>query len=192
MRFAAALLLLAACATGTPRELTPPSNAALAEELAAMVQEDQDVRQRWLEDRQSEALRSEARQLARTHVARLDEIVAAHGWPGISLVGFNGMNHAWTLAQHGGADYLARVLPLMYEAVRTRELDESLYATSLDRVLTQQGKKQLYGTQFDTADGKCEPLPIEDPANVDRRRARAKMPPLADYTKELCAMYAPK
>ncbi len=80
----------------------------------------------------------------------------------------------------------------MYEAVLKRELDESLYATSLDRVLTQQGKKQLYGTQFDTSNGKCEPLPIEDADNVDERRTRAGMMPLAEYTKELCAMYAPR
>lgn len=193
MRIAAALLLFAAaCATAPPRELTPPSNVALAEELRAMAAEDQDVRQRWMKDQQNEAIRNEARELSKKHVARLDQIIAEHGWPGISLVGFNGMNDAWTLAQHGGRDYLPRVLPLMYEAARRRELDEEMYAKSLDRVLTQQGKKQMYGTQFDTANGKCEPLPIEDAKTADKRRRRAGMQTLAEYTKELCEMYAPK
>jgi len=178
-----ALLFLAACGP-TAHELTRPSDAALAAELRAMAQADGEGQQRWAKDGENAALREEMRQLFARNVARLDEIIAAHGWPGISLVGFNGMNDAWLIAQHGGRDYLPRVLPLMYEAVLKHQLDESLYAKSLDRVLVQQGKKQLYGSQF--AGDKCEPLPIEDPAHVDQRRRRAGMEPLAEYAKEVC------
>ena len=155
-----------------------------------MAAEDKDVRERWTKDQQNQALREEARALSVKHIARLEQIISEHGWPGISLVGFNGMNQAWLLAQHGGRDFLPRILPLMYEAVLKGELDESLYGTSLDRVLIQQGQPQMYGTQFQP--GKCEPLPIDDPANVDARRKRAGMDPLADYTKELCEMYGLK
>ena len=157
-----------------------------------MYREDSDVRQRWIKDQQNEAIRDEARELSRKHIERLEQIIETHGWPGISIAGFNGMTAAWTLAQHGGRDFLPRVLPLMYDAVLKNELDEAMYAKSLDRVLVQQGKKQLYGTQFDTAHGRCEPLPIEDAENVDARRMRAGLGTLAEYTKELCAMYAPK
>jgi hypothetical protein len=79
----------------------------------------------------------------------------------------------------------------MYEAVKRGELHEGLYATSLDRVLVNQGKKQVYGTQFDTdqATGKCEPKPIEDPDHVDERRIRAGMGTLAEYKAQLCKLY---
>ena len=180
---AIALLLLTACAT-VPREMTPPADAALAADLRAMAQEDVEAQKRWAADRQNPAMREEMRQLFAKHVARLEEIIAAHGWPGITLVGFNGMNDAWLLAQHGGRDFLPKVLPLMYEAVLKHELDENLYATSLDRVLVQQGKKQMYGTQF--APDLCAPLPIEDPEHVDERRKRAGMVPLAEYAQEVC------
>ena len=212
MKSAAAILgaaLLAGCATApapavapaasptpprftpTARQLTPPRNVELAAELAAMAAEDQEVRRRWLKDQKSEAIREEMRQLSVKHVARLDQIVAEHGWPGISLVGFNGMGDAWTIAQHGGREFLEKMLPLMYEAVRKLDLDESLYGTSLDRVLIRQGRKQVYGTQFmtDPDTGKCEPQPIEDPEHVEERRRRAGMTSLAEYTRELCARY---
>jgi hypothetical protein len=177
-------------ASPTQRELTPPADAALAAELRTMATADKEVRERWMKDQQNQALREEVRALDAKHVARLEQIIAAHGWPGISLVGYNGMHDTWLIAQHGGRDYLPRVLPLMYEAVLKGELDESLYGTSLDRVLTYQDKPQMYGTQFKP--GSCEPYPIDDPANVDARRKRAEMPPLADYTKELCEMYGLK
>lgn len=174
------------------RELTPASDPALAAELAEMIKTDQEVRRRWIKDQNSPALQEEMRQLSVNQVARMNEIIAAsNGWPPLKLVGFNGMSAVWTISQHGGPEFLGRMLPLMYEAVKSGDLDEGLYATSLDRVLTQQGRKQMYGTQFDVdvATGKCQPQPIEDLEHVDERRIRAKMGTLADYTKELCDLY---
>jgi hypothetical protein len=194
-----AALLLADCATAPPRqkviptarERTPPSNVALADELNAMRAADQEVRQRWVEDQKNEAIRAELRQLSIRQTARLDEIVRTYGWPGITLVGFNGMDAAWTIAQHGGHDFLEKMLPLMYEAARSGELDERLYGTTLDRVLVRRGQKQLYGTQLDidVATGKCQPYPIEDPEHVEERRKRAGLDPLEEDLKEMCAMY---
>ncbi|HJQ40480.1 MAG TPA: DUF6624 domain-containing protein [Thermoanaerobaculia bacterium] len=198
-RFAvAAAILIAACthtAPPPPPDLTSDAaDPALSAELVAMLKEDQEVRQRWIKDQKNEALREEMRALSKKHVERFGEIVAAHGWPGKSKAGMNGASAAWTIAQHGGPEFLGKMLPLMYDAVIKRELDESLYGTSLDRVLMQRGKKQMYGTQFDVdpATGKCEPMPIEDAEHVEERRAKAGMTSLAEYTKELCAMYLQK
>ena len=191
---AVCLILFASCASTphrTKRELTPASDPVLASELSAMLKEDQELRERWVRDAKNEAIREEVRALSKRHIARLEQILAVHGWPKITLVGFNGMSAMWTIAQHGGKEFLGRVLPLMYEAVRSGDLDASLYALSFDRVLIQQGKNQLYGSQFDidAASGKCLPKPIDDPQHVDERRRRAGMEPLADYTKELCEAY---
>jgi Family of unknown function (DUF6624) len=53
-----------------------------------------------------------------------------------------------------------------------------------DRLLIlREKKKQLYGTQLVSKDGKLAPEPIEDEANVDKRRKELGMPPLANYLK---------
>jgi hypothetical protein len=50
-------------------------------------------------------------------------------------------------------------------------------------VLLAEGKKQLYGTQFTIANGRLEPRPLEDAANVDKLRKEVGLPPLAEYLK---------
>jgi hypothetical protein len=50
--------------------------------------------------------------------------------------------------------------------------------------LLAEGKKQLYGTQFVPVDGRLQPRPLEDEANVDRRRVAVGLPPLAEYIRE--------
>lgn len=37
--------------------------------------------------------------------------------------------------------------------------------------MNEQGKRQIYGTQHDTKDGRVFPFPIEDPEGVNDRRA---------------------
>src|SRR5688500_1630177 len=158
---AAALILLTACATAPPAPAPEPVIAApaavvepapthpeLAAELSAMRDADQEARKRWLKDQKNAAIIAEIEALDTKHVARFREILAQHGWPGKSMVGVKPAGAAWLIAQHGGAEILAQTLPLMYEAVKKGELEEGSYATSLDRVLIQQGKKQAYGTQF--------------------------------------------
>ena len=55
-----------------------------------------------------------------------------------------------------------------------------------DRILTRGGMKQRYGTQVTAgADGVPRVDPIEDPANVDERRASVGLPPMQDYLKLL-------
>jgi hypothetical protein len=96
------------------------------------------------------------------------------------------------IAQHGDKQFLHETLPLMKAAVDKGDLDAALYATSFDRVRIQDGQKQLYGSQFDTQNGKCEPMPIEDPEHVNERRKAIGLGPLDEYAAQLCALYHPK
>jgi hypothetical protein len=63
------------------------------------------------------------------------------------------------------------------------EVLQSNLAYLTDRVLLAEGKKQQYGTQVTVVDGKWAPRPLEDEANVDKRRAAAGLSPLAEYLK---------
>ena len=64
------------------------------------------------------------------------------------------------------------------------EVLQDNFAYLTDRVLLAEGKKQLYGTQFIQIDGKLQPRPLEDEANVDKLRATVGLPSLAEYLKQ--------
>jgi hypothetical protein len=113
---------------------------------------------------------------------RLKEIIKEHGWPGKSLVGADGANAAWLVVQHSDADvaFQKECLALM-EAAPQGEVSRQEVAYLTDRVLVNEKKKQRYGTQMGM---NFVPQPIEDPDNVDKRRAEIGLPPLAEYVKE--------
>ncbi len=119
---------------------------------------------------------------------RLKEIIQEHGWPGKSLVGADGANAAWLVVQHSDADvaFQRECLALM-EAAPEGEVSPQDVAYLTDRVLVNEGKKQRYGTQMGM---NFKPRPIEDPDNVDKRRAEIGLPPLAEYVKEAREGYA--
>ena len=60
-------------------------------------------------------------------------------------------------------------------------------------MLVGEGKPQVYGTQVKEWKGK-EPVlqPIEDEANVDKRRAEVGLFPLSEYRELLKKMYFPQ
>jgi hypothetical protein len=122
--------------------------------------------------------------------ARLKEVVDKHGWPGKSLVGKDGAHAAWLLVQHADADlaFQKRYLELMKAAPKGDVQPEDI-AYLTDRVLVAEKKKQVYGTQLQGQGGTFKPHPIEDEANVDKRRAEVGLPPLAEYLKTAQAEY---
>ena len=124
------------------------------------------------------------------NTARLGKIVARHGWPTYTLVGKDGAQAAWLLAQHADLSpkFQRKCLDLMASLPRD-EVSRKNVAYLTDRVLLAEGKKQVYGTQVTLTNGKCKPRPLEDEANVDKRRAEVGLPPLAEYLREIEAYY---
>lgn len=57
-----------------------------------------------------------------------------------------------------------------------------LFAASKDRMLVAQGKKQLYGTQFQQINGKWRLLPVDETI-TDAERAQYGVPPLKEAHK---------
>ena len=54
-----------------------------------------------------------------------------------------------------------------------------------DRVLVNEGKKQLFGTQFLEVNGKLVPQPIADEANLEKRRNDAGMISMEVYRRHM-------
>jgi hypothetical protein len=119
----------------------------------------------------------------RDNTARMKEIIAEHGWPGVTLVGDDGANAAWLLVQHADLDvpFQQRCLPLLAAAVAAGEAAPSNLAYLTDRVRVHLGQPQVYGTQLTLTDGQLSPSPIEHETRVDERRAAAGLDPLAEY-----------
>ena len=119
---------------------------------------------------------------------RMKEIVDEHGWPGISLVGKDGAQAAWLLVQHSDADHeFQKTCLKLIEELPAGEMPKQASAYLTDRILVAEKKPQRYGTQMD---GEFHPKPLEDPANVDKRRAEVGLPPLDEYIKMAKAQYA--
>lgn len=154
-----------------------PTSHSLRAELIRMKEADQSARSLRLEDE------DEIRVLTAidaVNTARLKSIVAESGWPSQSLVGSDGAEAAWLLAQHADADpaFQRSVLALIEPLVAAGEVKASSYAYLWDRT----HDPQRYGTQGRCRqDGKWEPRAIEDPDHVDARRAQVGLSPMAEY-----------
>jgi hypothetical protein len=124
------------------------------------------------------------------NAAWLKEVIAKHGWPSFSMVGKEGAIDAWLLVQHADADpkFQRQCLDLMTKHPNG-EVQPSNVALLTDRVLLAEGKKQIYGTQFEFTDGKPMVLNLDDPANVDKRRAEVGLEPLEKYLEDSAKFY---
>jgi hypothetical protein len=158
-------------------------NEALRAELLQMQEEDQRVRQQ-LQDagKLGGPYNPEMEAVHRQNAVRLRQIIAEHGWPHEEVAGENSAKAAWFIAQHaiGEPDFQREVL-LHLKRHAAEGLLPAWHAAYLeDRIATQEGRLQRYGTQWidDPRDGLIRPLPLEDPARVDEFRASVGLGPL--------------
>jgi len=182
----AALVALAGCsASQEPAEPSAPAtvvqfNRELHDELVGMLERDQNER--------TGGPLGEGDQ-ARTN--RLKEIVAEHGWPTIDLVGKDGEDAAWTIAQHSDLDpqFQQEALELLRAAVAVGQASPGNLAYLEDRVAVATGEPQVYGTQIRCGpEGPVPSTPIQDRARVERRRAEAGLDTLASYLAEMAEL----
>jgi hypothetical protein len=194
-------ILLALCVSLTAQEPARPAVAAapapdaatvaaVRAELEAMLATDQAHRTEVIElekqhGRDSREVKDAwAKQTAidTRNIARLEEIIAAHGWPGSTQFGSKASLAAFLILQHSDIRYQKKYLPQARAAAAQGELRASSLALLEDRVRLREGQKQLYGSQVtrNSAD-EWEPLPLEDEATVDAKRASVGLGPLSAY-----------
>ncbi len=156
----------------------------LRSELLAMMEEDQRVRAELVCDGTLwEGYHPRMEAVHQKNAARLTEILEARGWPGQSEVGEDGAYAAWMIVQHaiGNPSLQRRALKLLQHAAGENEADPKNAGMLEDRIRMYEGRKQLYGTQFNWNEwGEMTLVPIEDPEHVDERRVALGFAPFAD------------
>lgn len=121
----------------------------------------------------------------------MKKLLALYDWIRISMFGEKADSQAWLIVQHADKDieFQKNVLVILEQLYPIGETLPANYAYLYDRVASSwadpsQRKLQRYGTQGSClGPGKWEPIPIEDPAHLDERRASMGMPPMAEYKK---------
>jgi hypothetical protein len=163
----------------------PVQNEGLRRELLQMHKDDQAVRAFQMEGRnptETEARAMRARDEATTK--RLSEILDRHGFPGVKMVGIGGTRAFITMLVHSpSVELMKRALPHVERAARRKEIPPDDFAMLADDVLANEGKLQLYGTNFRFVGDKIAIQPTQDPARLDERRRRLGLPPIAEYAR---------
>jgi hypothetical protein len=188
----------------TTRDQPPVKDEKLRQELLRRMQNDQDARKAVMalleklngfdpDKVKKTALAPVKRmeEIDHENTDRMKQIVRQFGWPGKSLVGADGANAAWLFVQHADRDraFQKQCLDLLREAIKKGEATGQQLAYLTDRVRVGEKKKQVYGTQFQWSGGKLETSPIEDAANVDKRRKEVGLPPLAEYLESSRSLF---
>jgi hypothetical protein len=113
-------------------------------------------------------------------------IIDKQGWLGPDEIGFKGSQALFLVIQHADLPTQEKYLPIIREAAKQGKTLASNLAILEDRVALRQGKKQIYGSQvwIDSKTGKKFVQPLEDPENVDKRRAEVGLPTMNEYLQE--------
>lgn len=172
------------------------AEANLDKELVAILDEvyetDQEPRRRISEVQEKYGRDSEEMQALWKEIINYDsintikvtQILDEHGWLGSDVIGGKGNSALFLVIQHADLDIQLKYLPMMREAVEKGNARASSLALLEDRVSLRQGNLQIYGSQigYDEESGESYVLPLEDPDQVDERRAQMGLGPLAEYT----------
>ena len=114
---------------------------------------------------------------------RLFELLDKYGWPVASEVTEYAAAGAALVINHASHETRSKYFPMLEDAFKKGEAQPLRYAKMRDRLLVEEGKKQLYGTQIKLENLIHEPYPIQTPEYVDKRRTEIGLGPLGPYLK---------
>lgn len=171
----------------------PGTDTALRDHLHEMGEEDQAARG-IVHGRQASAMTKEMMQkLAATDdglTLELKQIVKQKDWPTIALVGIDASNDAMLILTHTPDHAWRRqILPQLQTLADAGKIDPSPLALVVDKELVGEGKLQRYGSQFKYTNGEMAMYAVEDPGNLDQRRAKALLSPMDVYKDTLTNIY---
>lgn len=159
--------------------------------LDTIYQEDQGLRRQISEveekyGRDSDEMKAHWKKIAEKdsiNLIKIQKILDKRGWLGPDVIGNQGNTTLFLVIQHSDQAVQEKYLPMMREAVAKGNARPSSLALLEDRVALGQGKRQIYGSQIgrNPETGEFYVSPLQDPDNVDKRRAEVGLGTLQDY-----------
>ena len=171
-------------------------NLKLQKQLLLMEASDQQIRKAINQSNMppSSELIKQSKQIDEQNTRQLKQIIATYGWPNKQLVGLQGVAATFLIIQHSAdLKFKTSMLPNLQFSFKNKEgISGQQLALLTDKILTANGEKQSYGTQYDLREQQIVFRDIDDLENVDQRRSAIKLPPLSFYKKILEEMHGLK
>lgn len=166
-------------------------NKQLQKKILKMAKNDQDARNKFIKDPHNKKLGKILYRIDNKNTKEAKNIIIKYGWPTFDLIGKKASNDFWLLVQHADRDinFQKKCLQLLNEAVKRKQAVPKNFAFLEDRVLSAEGKKQKFGTQFIFKNRKLVHKPIQDAKNVDKRRLKYGLNTLKERTDEINKEY---
>ena len=114
-------------------------------------------------------------------------IIEKCGMPTLKEVTQEHMNAIWLGLQHSNKKIRKKYFPQIEKAVENGDLSKQQYALMKDRILMDEGKPQIYGSQI--KNGKLYKL--ENPETVNERRKEMGMKTIENYLKHFNIEFNP-
>lgn len=114
-------------------------------------------------------------------------IIEKCGMPTLKEVDQKQMDAIWLGLQHSTKEIRKKYFPQVEKAVKNGDLSKGQYALMKDRMLMDEGKPQIYGSQIEN--GKLYKL--ENPKTVNERRKEMGMESIEDYLKNFNIQFNP-
>ncbi len=119
------------------------------------------------------------------NLAETRTILDQYGWLGIDKIGKKANESLFLIIQHADSAIIQRYFPLLVQSYELGQTPSKYYALMLDRLLTDLGQKQVFGTQLRKEQDKFVTFPLLDEEGVEQRRKRMGLEPLAPQLKAL-------
>lgn len=165
----------------------------LQKELLEIYKEDQSIRNQYTEaqkkygyeGKEIDSLGSAMLLKDSLNLIKVIKILDEKGWVGKDKVGQQANQTLFLVIQHSDIKTQQKYLPMMRDAAKKGNAKPSHLALLEDRIALREDRKQIYGSQVGTnpITKKIYVLPLEDPDNVDVRRAEVGLEPLAEYVR---------
>jgi hypothetical protein len=173
---------------------------ALQKELIHIYEEDQGIRQQFMESAKksgydhprTNSLRRIMQYKDSINLSKITGILDERGWVGKDKIGAQANQAIFLVIQHADLSTQQKYLPMMREAVAKGNASGSALALLEDRVALGEGRKQIYGSQIGMHENRSYILPLEDPDNVDKRRADVGLGSISDYVKRWDIVWNPE
>lgn len=168
----------------TTKKIPSASNRKLHAEIIAMAKIDEEERQKLIDAKGADqALIKRMESSDADNLRALRRIAPKGVLPDVGTVGVDGMNALLILVQHANGDqgFQREVLRNLDGRVTSGEVSGQAYALLTDRVLMQENKPQVFGTQMSVVNNVVQVYKVDAPLGLEQRRKAVGLMPMKDY-----------